>query len=206
MSADFTDLWSGLGGAASWSFGDGASATGTQVSHTYSSPGNYTVTVTASDSLGNQTTATYSIAVTAPAPPPPHGELRLTGVSQSRPEWSEAKKRLHNHKRHAPVGTTFRFTLNHAATVTLKFTRATTGRRASHTCVHVTRNNRHSPHCSLRTTPGVVVIAGHSGQNRMQFNGLLRPHRKLAPGRYTVLITASNPTGSAASTLSFTIV
>jgi hypothetical protein len=64
MSASFVDLWSGLV-PPTWSFGDGSSASGAQVSHSYSVPGSYTVTVTAADSLGNMTSSSYPIAVTA---------------------------------------------------------------------------------------------------------------------------------------------
>jgi hypothetical protein len=67
MSASFVDLWSGLGEAPSWSFGDGSSASGAQVSHTYSAPGTYTVTVIARDGLGNQASSTYQIKI-APIP------------------------------------------------------------------------------------------------------------------------------------------
>ncbi|MFT5060746.1 MAG: PKD repeat protein, partial [Polaromonas sp.] len=35
-----------------WDFGDGASASGAQVSHGYGAPGTYTVTVTARDATG----------------------------------------------------------------------------------------------------------------------------------------------------------
>jgi PKD domain len=63
MSASFVDLWSGLGEPPSWSFGDGAGGSGAQLSHTYSAPGAYTVTVTAHDGLGNATSSSYPITV-----------------------------------------------------------------------------------------------------------------------------------------------
>ncbi|MGA9874863.1 MAG: PKD domain-containing protein [Solirubrobacteraceae bacterium] len=63
LSASFFDLWSGLGEAPSWSFGDGSGGSGAQVSHTYAAPGTYTVTVTARDGLGNQTSSSYSIEI-----------------------------------------------------------------------------------------------------------------------------------------------
>jgi PKD domain-containing protein len=83
MSASFVDLWSGLGEAPSWSFGDGASASGAQVSHAYAAPGVYTVTVTARDGLGNTTNSTYSITVNPGAPfspPLPVSTLKLIGA------------------------------------------------------------------------------------------------------------------------------
>lgn len=80
MSASFADLWSGLGEPPSWSFGDGTSTSGAQVSHIYAAPGIYTVTVRAQDGLGNATSSTYSITV-APAAPvsPPGPMLKLMG-------------------------------------------------------------------------------------------------------------------------------
>ncbi len=84
MSASFVDLWSGLGEAPSWSFGDGTGASGAQVSHAYAAPGVYTVTVTARDGLGNTTSGTYSITVNPGAPfapsQPPVSALKLIGA------------------------------------------------------------------------------------------------------------------------------
>ncbi len=65
---------------ASWSFGDGTSGSGAQVSHTYAAPGAYTVKVTADDGLGNTTSSTYSITVVPAAPvSPPAPVLKLIG-------------------------------------------------------------------------------------------------------------------------------
>jgi hypothetical protein len=80
MSANFFDLWSGLGEAPSWSFGDGSGASGAQVSHTYSAPGTYTITVTAHDGLGNQTSSSYPITIAPSAlntGPPRVGTLTM---------------------------------------------------------------------------------------------------------------------------------
>jgi hypothetical protein len=59
------DNWTSLG-QTSWSFGDGSSATGTSVTHEYSAPGEYEVTVESTDSLGNATTEKRTVVVTAP--------------------------------------------------------------------------------------------------------------------------------------------
>ncbi|MDQ8043628.1 MAG: PKD domain-containing protein [Patulibacter sp.] len=57
-----------------WDFGDGGSATGAEVAHTYASPGAYTVTVRATDAAGNVSSATKTTLITAaatvPAPAP----------------------------------------------------------------------------------------------------------------------------------------
>jgi hypothetical protein len=55
----------------SWSFGDASTVSGTSVSHTFSTPGTYTVSVTATDANGNSTTQTGKIAVAAASPPAP---------------------------------------------------------------------------------------------------------------------------------------
>ena len=51
MSAAATDLWSSS--IVAWDFGDGTPATGGSVSHAYAAPGDRTVTITATDAVGN---------------------------------------------------------------------------------------------------------------------------------------------------------
>jgi PKD domain len=64
------DDWTPVG-QTSWSFGDGATATGTSVTHEYSAPGEYEVTVESTDSLGNITTEKRKILIEAPPAPKP---------------------------------------------------------------------------------------------------------------------------------------
>jgi hypothetical protein len=59
------DVWSGPAGVT-WSFGDGASASGLSVAHAYAAPGVYTVTVTATDALGNASSQSAQITVKQP--------------------------------------------------------------------------------------------------------------------------------------------
>jgi PKD domain len=56
------DVWSQLG-PTNWSFGDGTSATGTSVAHTYAAPGTYKVTLTSEDVLGNITRRSKMVAI-----------------------------------------------------------------------------------------------------------------------------------------------
>ena len=49
--------------AWTWTFGDGGSATGPNVSHVYSRPGSYTVTLSTTDSYGNSQTASREITL-----------------------------------------------------------------------------------------------------------------------------------------------
>lgn len=63
------DAWSSVA-STQWDFGDGTvDATGPDVSHAFTTPGTYDVTVTAFDDLGNRSQATSSVRVlTAPSP------------------------------------------------------------------------------------------------------------------------------------------
>lgn len=62
-----TIAWaSPLQGSPVWQFGDGSSATGATVTHVYSKPGQYTVTVTQADATGSSS-STAPITVVAPS-------------------------------------------------------------------------------------------------------------------------------------------
>jgi PKD repeat protein len=52
----------------SWDFGDGAKATGSSPTHTYSAPGNYTVTLTLTDYWGHTFASTQTVVVAATPP------------------------------------------------------------------------------------------------------------------------------------------
>jgi hypothetical protein len=81
MSAGAVDAWSALAsGQPSWNFGDGNLGAGGAVSHVYAAPGTYTVTIGASDALGNAATpVTRQIVVSnAGGPPPPPGKTSTT--------------------------------------------------------------------------------------------------------------------------------
>lgn len=66
LTVNFTDQSTGLPTNWSWTFGDGGTATGKNPSHTYTAPGTYTVSLSASNSCGsNSLTKTNYITVTA---------------------------------------------------------------------------------------------------------------------------------------------
>lgn len=53
----------------SWSFGDGATGSGSSVGHVYHGPGTYLVTLTIRDNLGRSADITRAVVVTAATPP-----------------------------------------------------------------------------------------------------------------------------------------
>lgn len=65
MSATVSDRWSGPTGDAAWDFGDGTTATGASVEHTYKATGTVTVMLTQSDAVGNETSTSHKVNVTA---------------------------------------------------------------------------------------------------------------------------------------------
>ena len=69
FTAAATDPEGDLPLSYAWSFGDGATATGASVSHTYTTAGTHAATVTVTDARGAAGTSTVPIKVDSPAPP-----------------------------------------------------------------------------------------------------------------------------------------
>lgn len=67
--------------AYDWTFGDGATGSGASVSHTYNTVGNYTATLTVTDSSGLQSSATQSIQA-AQSPVAPGMKVSSTTITR----------------------------------------------------------------------------------------------------------------------------
>jgi streptogramin lyase len=173
-------------------------------------------TATLTYPLMNVTTSAASAPVPVIPPPP-----TLGAVKQSASKWrvggklasisakhkgGGGKGRKHR-KRQPPRGTTFSFSLNEQAGVTLTFTQVVKGRKVGKKCVATTRRNRKRRSCDRTVTLGHLAFTGHAGLDKVRFEGRLSSRHKLKPGPYTVTIQAANSTGpSAATVLRFTIV
>jgi predicted outer membrane repeat protein len=130
----------------------------------------------------------YSGSASAPvtvtvAPPRPS----ISRLRESHKVWRLGSKRARVSSAHRrPVGTTFRFKLNTKSTVRLKFRRIVGHKRRS---------------------AGVLTLKQvRAGQRKLAFQGRLKGHRKLKPGRYIMTLTASNPTGHTSRSVKFKIV
>jgi len=214
MSVNPFDAWSAV--TVSWNFGDGQSASGNAVSHTYNSPDQYTVTVTGVDASGNTTTMSQGIAVgrvivdplfpSKPKPdqgpkPAPKAPV-LSGLRQSSTRWRTQRVRRGPR---LPVGTTFRFRLDRGAQVRFVFSQIVSGRRVGGRCVKATKNNRRKPRCSRALAAGTLRISGKAGANSVAFSGKISG-RALKPGSYRLLVTAlADGKTSPARSLRFTI-
>jgi hypothetical protein len=202
------DAWSALG-VTSWSFGDGATATGAMLTHTFATPGTFTADVTATDALGNATSASRTITITpAAAPPrPPVATAAVAGLRLSRAAFRAARSGPPIKAASAHTGTRVSYTLNVAARVRFTIQRARRGRRVNGRCITPTRANRkHSACIRFAAVRGSLSRNRLAGNDRFTFTGRL-PGRALRPGHYrlTATPTASGHTGSRTSA-SFTIV
>ena len=100
-----------------------------------------------------------------------------------------------------------RLPFEQVTTVRFAFGQKLRGRRVNGRCVGQTKRNRSRPACTRTVTRGRLSFSGHSGLNKVFFQGRLPSRKKLRPGRYTLVVTASNASGrSSPKRLSFTIV
>lgn len=214
FSASPFDAWGPL--TTSWSFGDGAAAAGAATQHAYARAGAYTATVTATDALGNAASQSGTVQVTvgagvAPGEPPVLAGASLTNrrfrVGRTRTAVSAARRRR---AAAAPVGTTFRFRLNQAASVRIAFAKQGPGLRGrGGRCAKPSRRLRRAG--ARRCTRPVAIRpaltrALPAGANAVPFSGRIG-RRPLAPGRYVATLTASAGGGTSTPTrLGFRVV
>ena len=146
--------------------------------------------------------ATTTPTTITPTPPV------LTDLAQSNRSWREGKLLASFSRRHKllPLGTTFSFSLNVPASVTFTFTQSASGRKVGKTCVAQTKKNKSKHRCTRSVLAGTLTFAAHAGENKVRFEGLISKHNKLAPGSYTLLVTATaSGEHSTPRTLNFTI-
>ncbi len=133
----------------------------------------------------------------------------VTGARESNHVWVEgnAPVRISRTRKH-PVGTVFSFTLNETASVRFVFLRAQPGRKVGRRCVTPNTHNRHGHACTRLVAAGALAFTGHTGVNKLAFEGRVSPTRKLTLGSYALQITATDPAGhsSTPQSLRFTIV
>ena len=148
----------------------------------------------------------------------------LSNVSQSRSRWRAggamarlstsldsgsalaAKSKPKAKVRRAPLGTTFSFTLDVAASVKLTFTRRVAGRKVEGRCIAQNAKNRHKPLCKRAISPLAFPVSAKAGARELAFQGTAAG-KKLSPGTYTVTFVATSAgLSSTPKSLSFTIV
>ena len=150
----------------------------------------FSVLATDADGVSASASVAYDVVATPPT---------LSGVRESAGRWLERS----GGSSALPVGTTFAFTLDRSATVTLRFARVLSGRLAGAGC-HA--GARHGTRCTAHVAAGSVTMGVTAGARTFHFTGSTSAGR-LAPGVYVVSISAAGSNGrrSAAITLRFTV-
>jgi hypothetical protein len=146
--------------------------------------------------------------------PPPSAPMQtsvtptISNLTESNRRWREGNAPASISKKKPALGTTFSFMLNEPADANLSFTQKVGGRRVKGKCVAQTKKNKGKHRCTRTVVAGTLTLAGHAGSNKVAFQGRISHSKKLKPGRYTLVLTATNTAGqkSAPQKLSFTIV
>jgi hypothetical protein len=128
--------------------------------------------------------ASMADTVIKPVSTPPVLPVVVSNFKQTHPRWREGRALATiAAKRKPPIGTAFTFTLNQAATAKLVFSQGA-------------------------KVKGTLSMVAKAGRDTITFQGRLSRRHRLAPGRYTVTITATKAghATSAPRKLSFTIV
>ncbi len=102
-------------------------------------------------------------------------------------------------RKRPPIGTTISWQLSEPATTTVSFGQTRRGRKKGKRCIV---GRRTGSRCSFLAIKGSLVVSANAGLNKLRFQGRLSTRRKLAPGSYTVLISARDAAGNVSSTRS----
>lgn len=192
-----------------WSFDDGATATGAQVTHGFAAGGTHTATATATDSAGVRTVRTVTVAVAQPGeditpfkqdtPSPVKLVLDQLAIAPARFPALGSGPGLTTAA--APRGATLSYRVTDAAMIRLTAERLLPGRRVGARCVKPSRKNRRGRACTR-----VVPVAGSltdsapaAGTRKVGFTGRIGG-RRLAIGSYTLNAQATSGTQSSAAT------
>jgi hypothetical protein len=140
-----------------------------------------------------------------PLPPPPADVTApvISGLRASPRRFSIAPELAAAVKR----GTTFRYELSEASTVSAVLSRRSAGRRVGRRCRSRTRANRRRPRCILYGKVGSFTQQGAAGSNTRRFGGRIGG-RQLKPGTFRAGFVATDAAGnrSRRKRVSFTIV
>jgi hypothetical protein len=180
------------------------------VTHAYTTPGIYKVTLSSIDALDNASSASAAIAISAAhtAPATTNTPPALTDVGLTNRRFRVGKRATAVSARKTPVGTSFRFTLSSVARVQTTIFRSTPRLREGHVCraPSAKLERAHAKRCTRTLTVGALARSSEAkGTDSISFSGRFG-HRALRPGAYTAILSASNTAGrSGTVTLRFTV-
>jgi 6-phosphogluconolactonase (cycloisomerase 2 family) len=195
--------------AYEWDFGDGSKLVdgGPTPTHVYASAGIYPVTLTVTDESGCSTRQIYNGQTTlcpggtSPVATGTVDTLPVLGKPKAVP-----KKFFPKAKGAKKGGTTFRYTVNEAASVGFTIERKKIGRLVGKKCKARTSKNAARKKCPLFKRLGSLGQKAKAGGNKLKWNGKLKG-KPLSPGSYRATVVATDGAGgrSAPQTVGFRI-
>lgn len=153
-------------------------------------------------------TSTTPLTPPAPSTPTSTRPPSIWNLHESARRWREPTPRAHvDGRKRLPTGTMLSFSLNEPAAVHIAFERVIGGSPSPHVCVPNPRSPSQRKSCTRRIASGSLSLTRHSGTNHLLFAGRISHTNQLKPGRYEMVMIASNTAGqrSMPVSLNFTI-
>lgn len=192
------DAWSTVA-STGFDFGDGTTAAGPRAEHAFPSQGERTVTISATDALGNVATTTRRF-LAAPALDRTAPVLSAVRLDATRFRLSTKETAVVARAAAVRRGTRFRYTLSEPAQVNIFFERVLMGRRKGKVC-H--RGRRRGRTCRVYEPAGLITRSHPvAGAVSTAFSGRIVGRNGplkvldvvLKPGRYRATVVAADAT------------
>jgi PKD repeat protein len=176
-----------------WAFDDGASASGSAVTHTFATPGTHTATVVISDGTSRSGTANATVTVQAPAAALPIAPA-LSALTVA-PKSFRAAARGATITAVRRTGATISYNDSEAAVTTFTVTTRLPGIVRGGICVAMPKAGAgKAKRCRRTVTAGTFTHPDAAGRTTLHFSGRLRS-KALVPGTYTLTAIAKNAAG-----------
>jgi hypothetical protein len=171
-----------------WSSSDQGSGSGARFTHTFATPGKFSISLVAhgTTSCTGTTSATFTI----------HGADRISGFSVAPRSFKAAGSgRTVTPANQLPGGTIVSYRGTEAAQSRFAIQAPRAGRKQGASCRRPSPANRRGRRCTLYATVGTFMHTdAAAGPIRFRFTGRIRGH-KLARRTYRLQVTPSNPAG-----------
>jgi hypothetical protein len=161
---------------------------------------------------GNNTIVAAVVTLPQPSNPPPPKDTTAPTISRlklsdkSFKVGSQLATFSRKHRKRTPVGTTITFKVSENSTSTFTFAYRAKGFKSGRHCVARKPHGKRKPKRCTRVA-GRIKHATAAGTRKLEFEGRFSRHKKLKPGRYKLILMATDAAGnkSKAKTASFRV-